>query len=131
MTSALKWKATTAVLIAAFAWQQRAFGEVVLVQSGGWTATTDGRVNSFISTDWGNGIPESSPDYVGTVTRDRTHDAAGNIAGTRIRNGFFLSSILAFESSGHPEPQGNGARGAVDEHLERSHEEQQRPGGPA
>jgi hypothetical protein len=98
MTSALKWKATTAILIAAFAWQQRAYGEVVLVQSGGWTATTDGRVNSFISTDWGNGIPESSPDYVGTVTRDRTHDVAGNIAGTRIRNGF-LSSILAFELS--------------------------------
>jgi hypothetical protein len=98
MTSAMKWKATIATLIAAFAWQQSAFGEVVVVQTGGWRATTDGRVNTFISTDWGNGIPEGSPDYIGTVTRDRTHDVAGNIRGTRIRNGF-LTSILAFELS--------------------------------
>jgi hypothetical protein len=96
MTSAVKWKATTAVLIAAFAWQQRAFGEVLIVEGGGWKLTTDGRVNSFISVDWGTGIPEGQPDYIGTVTRDRTHDVAGDIRGTRIRNGF-LTSILAFE----------------------------------
>src|SRR6185295_17697737 len=98
MTSAMKWKATTATLIAAFAWQQRAFGEVPIGEGGGWKLTTDGRVNAFISVDRGNGIPEGQPDYVGTVTRDRTHDVAGNIRGTRIRNGF-LSSILAFELS--------------------------------
>src|SRR4051795_7386823 len=99
MTSAMKWWATTVViLIAAFTSQERAFGEVVLVQSGAWKATTDGRVNAFISTDWGNGIPEGQPDYVGTVTKDRTHDVAGNIRATRIRNGF-LTSILAFELS--------------------------------
>src|SRR6185369_5937665 len=98
MTSAMKWKATATILFAAFAWQQRAFGEVLLGESGGWKATTDGRVNAFISADWGDGIPQSQPDYIGTVTRDRTHDAAGNISGTRIRNGF-LTSILAFEIS--------------------------------
>ena len=98
MTSATKWKATTAVLIAAFAWQQRAFGEVPIGERNGWKLTTDGRVNAFISVDRGNGIPEGQPDYIGTVTRDRTHDVAGNIRGTRIRNGF-LSSIMAFELS--------------------------------
>jgi len=98
MTSAVKWKTTTAVLIAVFAWQQRAFGEVVVVESGGWKATTDGRVNAFIGKDWGDGIPEDQPDYIGTITRDRTEDVAGKISGTRIRSGF-LTSILAFELS--------------------------------
>jgi hypothetical protein len=94
----MKWMATTAALIAAFAWQQRAFGEVVIGNSGGWKLTTDGRVNAFISMDRGDGIPEGQPDFIGTVTRDRTKDVDGNIRGTRIRNGF-LTSILAFEFS--------------------------------
>lgn len=98
MTSAMKWGATTAVLIAAFAWQQRAFGEVSIGERGGWKLTTDGRVNAFVSVDRGDGIPEGQPDFVGTVTKDRTKDVEGNIRGTRIRNGF-LSSILAFELS--------------------------------
>jgi hypothetical protein len=98
MTSAMKWGVTTATLIAAFAWQQRAFGEVLIGERGGWKLTTDGRVNAFISVDRGNGIPENQPDFVGTVTKDRTKDAAGNIRATRIRNGF-LASILAFELS--------------------------------
>jgi hypothetical protein len=98
MTTAMKWNATVATLIAAFAWQQPAFAEVPVGQAGGWKLTTDGRVNTFLSTDWGNGIPEGQPDYVGTVTKDRTHDVAGNIRATRIRNGF-LTSILAFELS--------------------------------
>jgi hypothetical protein len=103
MTSAMKWGATTATLIAAFAWQQRAFAEVPIGEVGGWKLTTDGRVNTFISVDRGTGIPDNQPDYIGTVTRDRTDDAAGNIAGTRIRNGF-LASILAFELSSQVSP---------------------------
>ena len=98
MTSAMKWTAATATLITAFAWQHSAFGEVLIGNAGGWKMTTDGRVNAFISWDRGTGIPENQPDYIGTVTRDRTHDVAGNIEGTRIRNGF-LMSILAFELS--------------------------------
>jgi hypothetical protein len=98
MTSAMKWGATTATLIAAFAWQQPAFGEVPIGELGGWKLTTDGRVNAFISVDRGTGIPESQPDFIGTVTKDRTKDSEGNIRGTRIRNGF-LASILAFELS--------------------------------
>jgi hypothetical protein len=98
MTSAMKWGVTTATVIAAFAWQQRAFGEVLIGERGGWKLTTDGRVNAFISMDRGNGIPEGQPDFVGSVTKDRTKDALGNIRGTRIRNGF-MTSIMAFELS--------------------------------
>lgn len=96
MTSAMKWGTAGAVLMAVLSWRATAFGEVTIVEQGGWKLTTDGRVNAFMSVDRGNGIPEGQPDYVGTVTKDRTKDAAGNIRGTRIRNGF-LSSIIAFE----------------------------------
>ena len=98
MTSATKWKAAVATLFAALTCQGSAFGEVPFAHAGGWTLTTDGRVGTFISVDQGNGIPENQPDYIGTVTRDRTHDTAGNIQATRIRNGF-LASILGFEAS--------------------------------
>lgn len=96
MTSAMKWGTATATLIAAFSLQPRAFGEVPIIERNGWKLTTDGRVNAFLSVDRGTGIPEGQPDFIGTVTRDRTKDAAGNIRGSRIRNGF-LTSILAFE----------------------------------
>jgi len=70
--------------------------EVKLAEGGGWAISVDGRVNAFISVAEGTGIPDGQPDFPGTITKD-TKDTAGNIASTRIRNGF-LMSILGFNA---------------------------------
>src|SRR6185295_9672778 len=73
-----------------------AHAEVKLAEGGGWGISLDGRVNAFISVAEGTGIPDGQPDFPGTITKD-TKDSAGNIASTRVRNGFMMS-ILGFNA---------------------------------
>jgi hypothetical protein len=91
----MKRKAAVAVVLAAFTWQAPALGEVTLVEKDGWTVSTDGRVNAFVSYARGTGIPEGQPDYPGTTTKDQK-DSNEELRSTRIRNGF-LASILGFK----------------------------------
>src|SRR5262245_10057955 len=90
----MKWQAATAVVLAAFTWQAPALAEITLAEKDGWTVSTDGRVNAFISYARGDGIPEGQTDFPGTATKD-TKDSQNKLRSTRIRNGF-LASILAF-----------------------------------
>jgi hypothetical protein len=90
----MKRKAALAVVLAALSWQARARAEIKLGEAEGWEVSTDGRVNAFISTAFGTGIPEGQQDFPGTGTKD-THNTKNELRATRIRNGF-LQSILGF-----------------------------------
>lgn len=70
--------------------------EVKLADGGGFTISTDGRVNTFVSFARGTGIPDTQPDFPGTITKD-TKDSSDQITSTRIRNGFMMS-ILGFNA---------------------------------
>ncbi len=88
-------KAGTAVVLAALTWQAPALCEVKLGEGAGWTVSTDGRVNAFISVARGTGIPDSQHlEVAGAVDKD-TKDSNDKLRSTRIRNGF-LASILGF-----------------------------------
>lgn len=87
-------KAATAVVLAALTWQAPALCEVKLAEAAGWTVSTDGRVNAFISVARGTGIPDAQPEVAGETDKD-TKDSGENLRSTRIRNGF-LASILGF-----------------------------------
>jgi len=72
----------------------RAQAEVKLVDVGGWTLSTDGRINNFISHAWGDWLPPGEPStYTGL---DEAQDSNGKISSTRIRSGFIMN-VLAFE----------------------------------
>ena len=88
-------KVATAVVLAALTWQAPALCEVELGQAAGWTVSTDGRVNAFISVARGTGIPDSQALVVPGAVDDDTKDSNEKIRSTRIRNGF-LASILGF-----------------------------------
>lgn len=90
----MKLSAAAALVLAAVSWQAPALAEITLAEKDGWTVSTDGRVNAFISYARGDGIPEGQTDFPGTATKD-TKDSQNNLRSTRIRNGF-LASILAF-----------------------------------
>ncbi|HVY29816.1 MAG TPA: hypothetical protein VHB79_24820 [Polyangiaceae bacterium] len=89
-------KAATAVVLAALTWQAPALCEVKLAEAGGWTVSTDGRVNAFISVARGTGIPDSQSIVTPGAVDDDTKDSNVNIRSTRIRNGF-LASILGLK----------------------------------
>ena len=91
----MKRKATTAVVLAALTWQAPALCEVKLGEGDGWTVSTDGRVNAFISVARGTGIPDSQSLVVPGAVDDDAKDSNIKIRSTRIRNGF-LASILGF-----------------------------------
>jgi hypothetical protein len=91
----MKRKATTAVVLAALTWQAPALCELKLVEGAGWTVSTDGRVNAFISVARGTGIPDSQALVVPGAVDDDTKDSNEELRSTRIRNGF-LASILGF-----------------------------------
>jgi hypothetical protein len=84
--------AAIAAWAAAFVIAPLAHAEVKLAESDGWSITTDGRVNAFVSVARGTRLPENEPDFEGSITKD-TEDTSNNITSTRIRNGF-LTSIL-------------------------------------
>jgi hypothetical protein len=88
-------KAATAVVLAALTWQAPALCEVKLVESAGWTVSTDGRVNAFISVARGTGIPDSQALQTAGAVDDDAKDSKEQLRATRIRNGF-LASILGF-----------------------------------
>lgn len=88
-------KAATAIVLAALTWQAPALCEVKLAEGGGWTVTTDGRVNAFISVARGSAIPDSQSLVTPGAVDDDTKDSNIKLRSTRIRNGF-MASILGF-----------------------------------
>jgi hypothetical protein len=84
----------------ALAWSGSSKAEVTLAETpNGWTFTSDGRVNSFISHLWGDPRPEglSGQIWVGfnETTQLEQLDANGKLRRTRIRSGY-VPSTLAF-----------------------------------
>ena len=73
--------------------------EVELAKAGGWTVTTDGRVNGFVSHVWGDNRPEGLQglNWVGfdELTSGNEVNAEGKLRTTKIRSGY-LPSVLAF-----------------------------------
>jgi hypothetical protein len=88
-------KAATAVVLAALTWQAPAWCEVKLAEGAGWTVSTDGRVNAFISVARGTAIPDSQGIVTPGAVDDDTKTSDLKVRSTRIRNGF-LASILGF-----------------------------------
>jgi Gram-negative porin len=91
-------KAATAFVLAALTWQVPAWSEVKLAEAAGWTVSTDGRVNAFISVARGTGVPDSQSLVVPGAVDDDIKDSNEKLRSTRIRNGF-LASILGFNIS--------------------------------
>jgi hypothetical protein len=93
-------QACALVLAAAgIAWSGAAKAEVTLGEAGGWTVSTDGRVNAFVSHVWGDDRPKGleSLNWVGfnESTSNGQADADGKLRKTRIRSGY-VPSTLAF-----------------------------------
>lgn len=93
------WVHCLAVLLAVC--PRPAHADVELGQNQGWTVTTDGRINGFLSYTTGEGVPvePNDPNQVvniaGTSLEDFT-DNRNNIETLRIRSGF-VGSILGFK----------------------------------
>ena len=83
----------------AFAWSGVARADVELAKSGGWTFSTDGRVNGFVSHLWGDNRPKGleSMAWVGYNETGSSGQAEqdGSLRRTRIRSGF-VPTTLAF-----------------------------------
>jgi len=72
----------------------RAQAEIKLLEVDGWTFSTDGRINNFISFASGDWLPAGEPStYTGV---DEAQTANGKIISTRLRSGFIMN-VLAFE----------------------------------
>jgi len=72
----------------------RAQAQIKLLDVDGWTLSTDGRINNFISHTWGDWLPPGEPStYTGL---DEDKDSNNKIRSTRIRSGFMMN-VLAFE----------------------------------
>ncbi len=73
--------------------------EIKLVEAEGWTVTTDGRINAFVSHIWGDNRPKGleSLNWVGfnESSSGGQADADGKLRRTRIRGGY-VPSTLAF-----------------------------------
>jgi hypothetical protein len=84
---------------AASVWTTSASAEVKLVEANGWTVSTDGRVNGFVSHLWGDDRPDGlqSMQWVGfnETGNIAQEDANGKLRRTRIRGGY-VPSTLAF-----------------------------------
>jgi hypothetical protein len=80
-------------------WSGAANAEVKLGEAGGWTVSTDGRVNAFVSHVWGDDRPKGleSLNWVGfnESTSNGQADGNGKLRKTRIRSGY-VPSTLAF-----------------------------------
>jgi hypothetical protein len=82
-----------AALIAALAsLAHEARADVDLVTNNGWSLSTDGRVNAFLSVMRGAAIPKNEQNFTG-LDDEATPDA--KIASTRLRTGFIMS-VLGF-----------------------------------
>jgi hypothetical protein len=69
-----------------------AAADVEIVSNQGWTLSTDGRINSFLSIARGDAIPTGEQTYTG-LDDEVTPD--GKIASARVRTGF-IESVLGF-----------------------------------
>jgi hypothetical protein len=80
-------------------WSVSSKAEITLAESKGWTFSTDGRVNGFLSHVWGTDRPAGleSLQWVGfnETGEASQHDADGKLRRTRIRSGY-VPSTLAF-----------------------------------
>jgi predicted porin len=94
--------------VSALAAPSVARAEIKLVEAGGWTVSTDGRVNAFVSHVWGDNRPEGleSLNWVGfnEITSPGQVDSAGKIRKTKIRSGY-VPSTLAFNFRKQIAPQ--------------------------
>ncbi len=82
--------------------------EVKLAEAGGWTVSTDGRVNAFVSHVWGDNRPEGleSLNWVGFNESNSAGqtNADGKLRKTKIRSGY-VPSTLAFNFRKQMAPQ--------------------------
>ncbi len=82
-----------------FAWPGNASAEVELVKSAGWTVTTDGRVNAFVSHIWGDDRPKGFESLAWMAFNEAPDtgqaDANKKLQKTRVRSGY-VPSTLAF-----------------------------------
>jgi hypothetical protein len=82
--------------------------EVKLAEVGGWTVSTDGRVNAFVSHVWGDNRPEGlgNLNWVGfnEITSSGQVTADGKLRKTKIRSGY-VPSTLAFNFRKQVAPQ--------------------------
>jgi hypothetical protein len=83
----------------AFAWAGTTQAEVELGKAAGWTITTDGRVNGFISHIWGDDRPKGFESLAWMAFNEAPDtgqaDKDGKLQKTRIRSGY-VPSTLAF-----------------------------------
>ncbi|HEX2658121.1 MAG TPA: porin, partial [Polyangia bacterium] len=85
---------TTALALMGTLSAGRAQAEIKLLDVDGWTFSTDGRINNFVSHAWGDWLPAGEPStYTGL---DEAQTADGKIKSTRIRSGFIMN-VLGFE----------------------------------
>jgi len=82
--------------------------EVKLAEAGGWTVSTDGRVNAFVSHVWGDNRPKGleSLNWVGFNESNSSGQATadGKLRKTKIRSGY-VPSTLAFNFRKQVAPQ--------------------------
>ena len=94
-------KRASALLLSALAsiWAGAARAEVKLVEAGGWTVTSDGRVNAFVSHVWGENRPDGlgNLNWVGFNESNSSGqaDSDDKLRKTKIRSGY-VPSTLAF-----------------------------------
>jgi hypothetical protein len=92
-------KRLAALVVAAAAWMApvTAQAELKLAEAAGWTISTDGRVNGFVSHVWGENRPEelANLNWVGfnEATDQGQADAEGKLRKTRIRSGYVPSTL--------------------------------------
>lgn len=88
-----------ALAAVAFGVPNVAQAEIKLAEAGGWSVSTDGRVNAFVSHVWGTNRPKGleSLNWVGfnESNSDGQADSKGKLRKTKIRSGY-VPSTLAF-----------------------------------
>ncbi len=103
-------KASGALILAALTLglTTEAKAEVKLAQAGGWTVTTDGRVNAFISHVYGDPRPDglANLNWVGFNESNSPGqvNADGKLQKTRIRSGYVPSTLgFTFSKQAYPD----------------------------
>jgi hypothetical protein len=66
--------------------------EIPVTKANGWELSLDGRLNTFFSFSWGDGLPSGIPNYEGVY--DFTNPS-NTITKTRVRSGF-IQNVLGF-----------------------------------
>ena len=85
--------------VLALVWTRVSRAEVELVKAAGWTVTTDGRANGFVSHIWGDDRPDGFESLAWMAFNEAPDtgqaDENGKLQKTRIRSGY-VPSTLAF-----------------------------------